>query len=77
VKSIALTEGVRLQLRAEFFNPFNHTNFTNPVADLNDASFVQITQTMGSAVSTSVGTTSGSTGGHVSSNSRCACSSDS
>ncbi|MEO8592714.1 MAG: TonB-dependent receptor [Candidatus Solibacter sp.] len=62
-KWLALTERVRLQARADFFNALNHTNFANPVADLNNASFGRITQTLGSAVSTSVGTTGGATGG--------------
>ena len=63
MKSLVLTEPVRLQLRAEFFNAFSHTNFAYPVADLNNASFGRITQTMGSALSTSVGTTGAATGG--------------
>jgi hypothetical protein len=56
-------EGTRLQFRADFFNFFNHTNFANPVADLNNANFGRITQTLGSAVATSVATSGGATGG--------------
>lgn len=63
VRAIGLGERARLQLRGEFFNAFNHTNFANPVADMNSAAFGRITQTLGSASSTSVGTTGGSTGG--------------
>jgi hypothetical protein len=56
-------EGARLQLRADFFNILNHTNFADPIADLNNANFGRITQTLGSAVATSVATTGGATGG--------------
>jgi hypothetical protein len=56
-------EGARLQFRADFFNILNHTNFADPVADLNSANFGRITQTLGSAVATSVATTGGATGG--------------
>lgn len=34
-----------LQFRAEFFNAFNHTNFTAPNADFSSASFGTITST--------------------------------
>jgi hypothetical protein len=30
-KNTAITEKVNLQLRAEFFNLFNHPNFANPI----------------------------------------------
>ncbi len=56
-------ERVRLQVRADFFNIFNHTNFANPVRDESSASFGRITQTVGSATATSVGTTAGPFGG--------------
>jgi hypothetical protein len=62
-KSFPLGEQVRLQLRGDFFNFFNHTNFANPISDMSNASFGKITQTLGSAVATSVGTTSGPMGG--------------
>jgi hypothetical protein len=55
-------ERVRLQFRADFFNLFNHTNFANPVHDESNANFGKITQTLGSAVATSVGTTAGAYG---------------
>ncbi len=38
-KSTQLTEGSRLELRAEFFNLFNLTNFAPPVNDLQDSTF--------------------------------------
>ena len=37
-KRIAITEGQRVVFQASFFNLFNHPNFANPVADLNNAS---------------------------------------
>ncbi|HEY6392411.1 MAG TPA: hypothetical protein VIX89_14095, partial [Bryobacteraceae bacterium] len=62
-KSFPVGEQVRLQLRGDFFNVFNHTNFANPVNDMSNANFGKITQTLGSAVATSVGTTGGPIGG--------------
>jgi hypothetical protein len=66
-RSVALPgrfrEQGRVQARADFFNLLNHTNFANPVADLSNASFGRITQTLGSAVATSAGTSGGATGG--------------
>ena len=56
-------ETVRLQVRADAFNLFNHTNFANPVADLTNAAFGRITQTLGSAAGTSAATSGGITGG--------------
>jgi hypothetical protein len=64
LKAFALkAERVRLQFRADFFNILNHTNFANPVASQSSASFGKITQTVGSATATSVGTTAGPFGG--------------
>jgi hypothetical protein len=64
LKSFRLSaERVRLQFRADFFNIFNHTNFSNPVRDESSGSFGKITQTVGSATATSVGTTAGPFGG--------------
>jgi hypothetical protein len=63
-KSFALHgEHTNLQFRADFFNIFNHTNFANPVRNESSASFGKITQTVGSATATSVGTTAGPFGG--------------
>lgn len=62
-KDIPFVEQTRLQFRADFFNLFNHTNFANPVSDLSNANFGKITQTLGAAVSNSVGTTGGPIGG--------------
>lgn len=58
-----LRERLSLQLRTDFFNLLNHTNFANPVADMSNASFGRITQTLGSAVSNAVGTSGGANGG--------------
>src|SRR5258706_15613466 len=58
-----LDEQARLRFRGDFFNLFNHTNFANPISDMSNANFGKITQTLGSAVATSVGTTSGPIGG--------------
>jgi hypothetical protein len=62
-KVFRVSEAGQLQLRADFFNLFNHTNFANPVSDMSNANFGRITQTLGSAVSPATGTTGGATGG--------------
>jgi hypothetical protein len=65
-KSFALAgkdRGASLQLRADFFNLLNRTNFANPIADLNNINFGRITQTAGSAAGTSTGTSGGAVGG--------------
>jgi hypothetical protein len=56
-------ERTRLTLRGDFFNLFNHTNFAIPVHSMSSSSFGKITQTVGSATATSVGTTAGPYGG--------------
>ena len=61
-RQIRLTERFSLRARADFFNVANHTNFANPVADMSNASFGRITQTLGSAVSNAVGTNGGAAG---------------
>jgi hypothetical protein len=42
-----LREGLRLQLRAELFNLFNHPNFADPIGDLTSGLFGQSTQMLG------------------------------
>ncbi len=62
-KNFPFGERLRLQLRGDLFNIFNHTNFSNPVANQSSSSFGQITSTVGSSVATAVGTTAGLVGG--------------
>jgi carboxypeptidase family protein len=57
------TEKVHLQFRADFFNLFNHTNFSNPVSNEGSSNFGKITSTVGSGTATAVGTTAGVVGG--------------
>ena len=44
-KNTIITEGVKLQFRAEFFNALNHANFAAPNTTLGFAQFGQITAT--------------------------------
>jgi hypothetical protein len=43
MRYIDLTSDVRLQLRGEFFNAFNHVNFGNPNTTLSSTTFGRIT----------------------------------
>jgi len=43
-KSFAISEGVKLQFRAESFNVTNHVNLIPPVMDMNSPAFGQITE---------------------------------
>jgi hypothetical protein len=47
MKNTGITERVNLQLRAEFFNIFNHANFANPIADVTSSAFGRIASTYG------------------------------
>lgn len=62
-KNFPLGEEAHIQFRADFFNLFNQVNFANPISDLNNSNFGKITQTLGSAVSNSIGTSGGAVGG--------------
>jgi hypothetical protein len=62
-KFFLTAERVQLHFRADFFNLFKHTNFSNPVTNQSNANFGKITSTVGSAVATAVGTTAGLVGG--------------
>lgn len=42
-KDTKITEGTSVQLRIEFYNIMNHTNFANPVGDFGSTRFGQIT----------------------------------
>ena len=46
-KTILITERVKLQLRGEALNLFNHPNFGNPQADINNENFGYVTSTVG------------------------------
>ena len=39
-KKFAISEGIKLQLQADFFNAFNRTNFNNPGTDLGSVTLV-------------------------------------
>jgi hypothetical protein len=41
-KNTTITEGKTLQIRGEFYNLFNHTNFANPSGNVNSARFGQV-----------------------------------
>jgi hypothetical protein len=50
-KDLPLSERFRLNFRADLFNLFNHTNFSNPIATYTSSSFGKITSTVGNATS--------------------------
>jgi hypothetical protein len=51
-RQINFSERLRLQVRAEFFNVFNHPNFGNPIGDLSSTQFGQSTQMMARSLGT-------------------------
>jgi hypothetical protein len=57
------TERLHLRFEADFFNLFNHTNFSNPTGSESSVNFGKITSTLGSGTATAVGTTAGVVGG--------------
>jgi len=62
LKFFPITERIKFSFRSDLFNIFNHTNFANPIAYMNNSSFGQLTQTLGTQVATAVGTTGGPIG---------------
>jgi hypothetical protein len=46
-RTFSISESVKFQLRAEALNATNHANFSNPQADINNATFGFITTTTG------------------------------
>ncbi len=44
-KSTAITERLKLELRADFFNVFNHAEFANPSTSIASSNFGRITRT--------------------------------
>jgi hypothetical protein len=47
MKNFRITEGVRVNFRAEFYNAFNHPNFGSPNTTVTSSSFGRITSTVG------------------------------
>ncbi len=41
-KDTKITESTKVELRFEFFNAFNHTQFNNPVSDINSVNFGRV-----------------------------------
>jgi len=54
-----ISERFKLNFRADLFNVFNHTNFSNPVATYSSSSFGKITSTVGNATSGTGGAVGG------------------
>ena len=54
-----LGDRFKLNFRADLFNVFNHTNFSNPIATATSSSFGKITSTVGNATSGSGGVLGG------------------
>jgi hypothetical protein len=42
-KMIPLNEAMHFEIRGEFFNIFNHTQFSNPAGDISSANFGNVT----------------------------------
>jgi hypothetical protein len=45
-KMTRITESISFQIRAEFFNIFNHANFNNPVGNITSSQFGEVTSAM-------------------------------
>lgn len=52
---ILFSDRYKLQFRADLFNLFNHTNFSNPSGSYSSSSFGKITSTVGSGVGGAIG----------------------
>lgn len=51
MKNFSLTERLKLRVGANFYNVFNHPNFTAPIGDVNNPEFGQILSTVSPATS--------------------------
>jgi len=49
-KRTTVTESIAFEIRAEFFNIFNHTQFYNPAGDVNDSLFGHVTSARDSRI---------------------------
>ena len=49
-KRTSITEATGFEIRAEFFNIFNHAQFYNPAGDVNDSLFGQVTSARDSRI---------------------------
>lgn len=47
IKQVAITERIALQFRSEFFDLFNHRNFSNPISNMSSPTFGQNTSDPG------------------------------
>jgi hypothetical protein len=45
VKSTKITERLKLEIRGDFFNLFNHAEFNNPETNMGSSKFGQVTDT--------------------------------
>jgi len=55
IKRFALRESKNIELRAEFFNLFNHINFANPISNFNAVPSSNISPTTGQIINNNPG----------------------